>query len=176
MPLPVVRPLPGQCIEDIDVGRRIELSQLVAIDKISVGTRGVEQPGRNRAAGCGVMPEDRTKGNYAGAAGQEKQRPPIRLSPHEVSANGTPELELVPGTKLVEEIRRYLPLLEPLNGKHQVRILRGRRDRIASLGLVSVLCRQPNIDVLPSLVTRPAGTPKDQAPHSRGFVDSFNQV
>jgi hypothetical protein len=64
-----------------------------------------------------------------------------RLLPDEVATDRDAELEPVAGLQFVNQVRRHLSVLEPLDGEHHGAVFGCGRDRIASLRLVG---RQPN--------------------------------
>ena len=118
-----------------------------------------------------VMTEHRAQRHDARASADEEQRAAERLLPHEVAADGTAKLELVAGTQLVDEIRRDLPVLEPLDREHELLVLGCRRDRVAPLCLVAVFGRQPDVDVLARAMPGPGGRLEHDAAHVRRLVD-----
>jgi len=86
------------------------------------------------------------------------------------------QLELVARLELADEVRRHLAVVEALDREHEVRVLGSRCDRVAPLGLVAVLSRQPNVDVLAGTVARPLRRVEDDAANSRRLVDEFDDV
>ena len=102
-----------------------------------------------------MVAEDRSQRHDARAASDEEERAAECGLPDEVAADRPAELELVAGAELVDEVRRDLTVVEPLHGEHEIAVLRRGRDRVAALGLVSVLGRQAHIDVLAGAMPGP---------------------
>ena len=53
------------------------------------------------------------------AAADEQQRPARRRVPDEVAADRAAQLELIAGAELVDEVRRDLAVVEPLDGERE---------------------------------------------------------
>src|SRR5260370_42538339 len=87
----------------------------------------------------------------------EQERPVVAGSPDEVTPNRSTKLDLVARSDLTNEVRRDLAIFETLDGENDPRIFGRRRDRIAPLRLIAVLCGQLHIDVLSGQVARPPG-------------------
>ena len=100
------------------------------------------------AAGDGAGTDHRHQRHDPRAAREQEERPAERLFPDEVAADRPAQLELVPGPQLADEIGRHLPVVEPLDGEHEVLVLGRRGDRVAALGLVAVLGSESHVDVL----------------------------
>src|SRR4029077_7213417 len=81
--------------------------------------------------------------------------------PDEIAADRAPQLDLVARPKLVGQVWGDLAVLEPLDRERDAGAVGRRGDRVASLRLIAVLGRQPNVDVLPGAVARPAGHVED---------------
>src|SRR5262249_48604273 len=88
----------------------------------------------------------------------------------------SPELELVTRPEFVDEVRRDLAVVEPLDGQEQPGVLRTGRDRVAALRLIAVLGGQPDIDVLPGTVAGPRRRLEPEARAPTGFVDEFDDL
>ncbi len=86
----------------------------------------------------------------------EQQRASLRRLPDEVAADRTAQLDPVAGPELVGEVRRHLAVVEPLDRELDASAVGRRGDRVAALGLVAVLGRQPDVDVLAGAVPGPA--------------------
>ena len=71
------------------------------------------------------------------------------------------------------EIRRHLAVIQALDGDGECGPRRLRRDRVASLGLVSVLCRQPDVHVLAGAVARPARDVEHERLRVRRLADDL---
>ena len=65
--------------------------------------------------------------------------------------------EALGGPQLVDEVRRDLAVVDPLDGELEVLVAGRRRDRVAALRLVAVLGREPDVDVLAREVAGPVG-------------------
>ena len=122
------------------------------------------------------MPQHRAERHDARAAGEEEQRAAGRGLPDEVAADRAAQLELVAGTELVDEVGRDLAVVEPLDGQDEVLVLRGRGDRVAALGLVAVLGRQPDVDVLTREMAVPVGRIEDDAAHVGRLVEDLDHA
>src|SRR5437867_2421073 len=94
-------------------------------------------------------------GTTPGAAGDQQQRTARWSLPDEVAADWSAELERVTRPELVGQVRRDLPVVEPLDGQEQLGVLGTGRDRVAALRLIAVLGGEPDIDVLPGVVAGP---------------------
>lgn len=64
------------------------------------------------------------------------------------------QLELIPGAAHLSGTGT-LPVVDPLDRQRQSRVLGRRGDRLGALGLIPVLRRQANVDVLAGEVARP---------------------
>ena len=150
----------GQGVEDLDsICRALEL---LAVDDVLPRARGVEEPDRRRA---GRGADHRHQRHDARTAADQEQRPPVVL-PDEVAADRPAHLELVAFTRLVDEVRRDLAVLETLD-RDRERLAGRRRDRVAAFGLVAILSRQPYVEVLSRPVSRPAVGLELQRPDTR---------
>ena len=94
-----------------------------------------------------------------------------RCFPHEVAANRPAQLELVSGLNHIGEIWRDLPALEPIDREHDATVLGCRRDRVAALRLVPVVCREADVDVLSGAVTGPVRQVEHEALRAAGLID-----
>ena len=102
---------------------------------------------------------------------------PARLVvPHEVPADRAAELEAIAGQEVVDEIRRDLAVVDPLDGQLEPVFRRCRRDGVAALCLVAVLRREPDVDVLTGPVAAPAGDVEHERPRSRRFRDGLDRL
>src|ERR687898_659290 len=81
--------------------------------------------------------------------------PPSSMRQVNGAADGTARLQIVCDAKHPRQVRRNLPVIDPLHRQRHLRALRRRRDRIRALGLVAVLCGEPNVDVLAGNMPRP---------------------
>jgi hypothetical protein len=81
-------------------------------------------------------------------ARDQQERAAEGFLPDEIAADRATELQRVPGVELVGEIGRHFPVLEPLDGEHEVGVFGSRGDRVAALRLVTVLGGETHIDVL----------------------------
>ena len=81
--------------------------------------------------------------------------------PDEVAADRAAQLDLVARPELVGQVGGNLAVLEPLDRKRDASADGRRGDRVASLRLIAVLGRQPNVDVLAGAVAGPAGHVED---------------
>ena len=103
--------------------------------------------------------------------------PPRGDVPHKVPTDRTAQLQLVAGAQLAREVRRHLAVVETLDGQRQPLVgARRRSDRVAALGLVSVISGQAHIHVLTGAMPRPAGDRQHEAAHPRGFVDEVDDL
>ena len=91
-------------------------------------------------------------------------------------ADRAAELELVAGLQLVDEVRRHLAVVDAVDGDRDARAVGGGGDGVAPLDLIAVLGRQPHVNVLARLMTRPVGNVQHEAPNLGGLVDSINEV
>ena len=113
--------------------RAPQLVQLVAVDHVLVvcatsraSRVGVRSPRRRRA------PHHRHQRHDARAAGDQQQRPLVARLPDEVAADRAAHLEHSPSHHHVDEVRRDLAVLEPLD-RDRKRLARRRGDRVAPL-------------------------------------------
>ena len=90
--------------------------------------------------------------------------------PDEVAADRAAQLELIAGSRLFDQVRRHLAVVDPLDSQLEVRVLWSGRDRVRALGLIAVLGGQADVDVLAGKVTRPAGNIEDERPRVRGLL------
>src|SRR5205807_9008509 len=89
------------------------------------------------------------------ACGEQHRAAVLRL-PDEVAADRPAQLDAVAGVELVGQVRRDLAVVEPLDREVDAGALGGRGDRVAALGHVAVLGREPDGDVLAGPVAGPA--------------------
>jgi len=109
----------------------------------------------------------------AGPAGNQEQWAAERLLPNEIAADRAAQLELVSRPER-RQVRRNFPVVEPLNGDHEVLVLRRRRDRVAALRLVAVRGREPHVHVLTGKVPRPVGGIEHETRRACGLRDGFD--
>ena len=103
-----------------------------------------------------AVAQHRHQRHEPGAAGDEQQRAALGGVPGEPAAERPAHLELVARPRLVDEVRRDLAVVEPLDGDRRAAVLGRRRDRVAALRLVAVLGGQADVDVLAGAVAGPA--------------------
>src|SRR6476659_878468 len=132
-----------------------ELRELVSVDHIVPASRRVEQPRRNAAALQRALPGHRHQRHDSRTAPDEEHGALGVRVPDEVAADGTAQLDHVPGTQLIREVGRDLTVLEALDGQIDPRTVGRRRDRVAALCLIAVVCGQPDVDVLTRTVSGP---------------------
>src|SRR3954470_21087892 len=101
------------------------------------------------------MPNHGHQRHYPRAAANEQQWTADSDIPDEVSTNRSAQLQLVARVQLVGEIRRHLAVLEPLDGKREGPCFGGRRERVAALGLISIVGSESDVDVLAGAMSRP---------------------
>ena len=130
--------------------------ELVAVDHVVERAGRVQQPhGHLALRSRGRWRSIAAQRHDARAAGDEQQWPAERLFPDEVAADRARAARARRRAQLVDEIRRDLAVLEPLDGQHEVPVLRRRRDRVAALRLIAVLGGQAHVDVLARAMTGP---------------------
>src|SRR5947209_2270518 len=179
-PARVARPALGlrarERVHDLDAVVRRKALELVTVDDLVERARGIKEPKGSRVTRRDPVTEHRHQRHHARSAGDEQHRPADLHRPDEVAADWAPQLELVARLELADEVRRHLAVVEALDREHEVRVLGSRCDRVAPLGLVAVLSRQPNVDVLAGTVARPLRRVEDDAANSRRLVDEFDDV
>jgi hypothetical protein len=122
------------------------------------------------------MAQHRHQRDDARAAANQLERPTVAHLPDEVPPDRTPKLERVAHSQLADEIGRHLTIRQPLHREHQPILFRRRRDRVAPLGLVSVLGRQPNVYVLTRSMSGPARHVEDECANVRSLVDQVDDL
>lgn len=83
------------------------------------------------------------------------------------AADRTAQLHVVADCQLVDQVRRHLAVVQPLDGQRDVVVLRSRSDGVAALRLVAVVRGQTDIDVLPGTVAWPVRQVECDAPRVR---------
>jgi hypothetical protein len=122
------------------------------------------------------MTQDRHKWRNPGTAADEQERSAVLRTPREVTAERAADLNRVADLGNIVEEGGDLATLEALDGELVEPLQLGRRrDRIASLYLISIWCSEPDIEVLAG----PKGTPvlgaKEEALHPRCLaLDPFD--
>src|SRR3954464_6839910 len=101
------------------------------------------------------MAEHRHQRHDPRPARDEQERTAERCLPYEVAADRAAQLESIARPQLVDEIRRDLAVLETLDGDGEPRVLRSRSNRIAPLGLITILGSQSHVHVLACAMPRP---------------------
>ena len=135
-----------------------------------------EQPHRGIAAARDAMAQHRHQRHDPRAAADQQQRAARRRVPDEVAADRAAQLELVAGPELVDEVRRDLAVVEPLDGEHERSILGRRGDRVAALRLVAVLGGQADVDVLTCPVARSSRGAQHEALDPRRLLDRLDDA
>src|ERR671924_907650 len=169
---PAGRLCPGERIDDLEAvpgpGQAIEL---VAVDDVVEGTSRVQKPTGHPAPGRRAVADHGHQRNDSRASGDQEERSSHAHVPDEVASDGSSELEHVAGPKLLDEIRGDLPVRDPLDREGDALLLGRGGDRVASLRLVAVLCRETHVDVLSRAMARPLPDLEEQALNARGLVD-----
>src|SRR5918992_4347831 len=171
---PSLRLLACEGEADVDRAACRDGHQLVTVDDLWERARRVQQPHRHRAFDRPVVTQDRPERYDAGAAGEELKWSAQRGLPDEVATDGAAQLQVVPDTKLIHEIRRDLAVLEPFDRDHDTGVFGRRGDRVAPLRLVAVLRRQPHVDVLAGAMARPVWQLERDALRSGGLFDELD--
>ena len=78
-------------------------------------------------------------------------------SPYEPAADGPTELDRVADSQIPDEERRHLTAGDGLYRQLDLGAVVRSGERVAALGRVTVGGREPNVDVLPSLMSGPTG-------------------
>ena len=99
-----------------------------------------------------------------------------RAVPDEVAADRAAQLEAVTRPQLVDEEGRDLPVLQSLDGQDEAFPVGRGCQRVAPLGLVAVLGRQADVDVLAGAMAGPAGDVEDQARDARCLRDELDEL
>src|SRR5918992_4313036 len=128
---PSLRLLACEREADVDhvVGR--DCHQLVTVDDLRERAGRVQEPDRHRALHRPVVTQDRPERHDAGAAGEELKWSAEGGLPDEVATDGAAQLQTVPDTKLIHEIRRNLARLQPVDPDHDAGVFGRRGDRLA---------------------------------------------
>ena len=154
-------------LEPLLAGKPVEL---FAVDDVLERARGVEEPRRNGAAlGCPEA-DHRHQRRDPRAARDEEQRPAGGRLPDEVAADRPAQLEPVAHGGHIDEVGRYLAVLEPLH-RDRRRLTRRGGDRVAALGLVAVLGGEAHVEVLAGPMARPVRHVEYERPHARRLLD-----
>src|SRR5919108_5922635 len=116
-PHPPGRPRARQRVENLEsVPLLGESRELLAVDDVLERRRRVQQARRHLGAGCRSVPDHgHERHNARAARDEEKRLGRVRRLPDEVAADRSADLEAVARTYLVHEVRRDLPLVEPLD-------------------------------------------------------------
>src|SRR5437660_257157 len=85
-------------------------------------------------------------------------------------ADRASQLQAIADLELVYEVGRYLTSVDALDRDRHPAAVGRRRDRIASLSLVTVVGGQPDVHVLAGLVPRPIRAVEHKAAHPGGLV------
>src|SRR5919106_3092281 len=171
---PSLRLLAREREADVDHVVCRDCRQLVAVDDLWERARRVQQPHRKRAFDRPAVTQDRAERHDSGAAGEEQKRSAERGLPDEVATDGAAQLQLVPDTKLIDQVRRDLAVVEPFDRDHDIGVLWRRGDRVAPLRLVAVLRRQPHVDVLARTMPGPVRQLERDALRSGGLLDELD--
>jgi hypothetical protein len=124
----------------------------------------------------GAVPDHCHERADAGAATHQKEWTAEFNLPDEVSSDWTAQLELVTLRKLVDQVRRNLPVINSLDGERDlVDIFWRGSDRITPLGLIAVLCGEANVNVLACPMTRPIRRGEHERPYAWCFVHASDK-
>ena len=107
-----------------------------------------------------------TRGHPPGWTGYTRRIDNEMLTEVAWPAAEQPHVFICGSTRFVDEVGGDLAVLEPLHCDRQ-RLAGRRRDRIAALGLVAVLGRQPDVEMLAGPVAGPALCVERQRSHPR---------
>src|ERR671918_1546112 len=164
------------CEREADVDRAAcrDCHQLVTVDHLRERAGRVQEPDRHRALHHPVVTQDRPERHDAGAAGEELKWSAEGGLPDEVATDGAAQLQAVPDTKLIHEVRRDLAVVEPFDRDHDAGILGRRGNRVAALSLIAVLRREPHVDVLARTMPGPARQLARDAFRSGGLFDELD--
>src|SRR3954464_5064186 len=94
------------------------------------------------------MPNHGHQRHYPRAAANEQQWAADSDIPDEIPTNRSAQLQLVARAQLVGEIGRHLAVLEPLDGEREGRRFGRGCNRVAPLGLISIIGSESDVDVL----------------------------
>ena len=155
--------------QDDVVAERLELA---AVDHVVERSRRVDQPRGNVRR---PRSEHRPQRHDARAAADEQQRPAFGRIPREPAADRPAHLERVAVLQLADEVRRDLAVLDQLDGQLEPSVVRARRDRVRALGLVAVLRREADVDVLSGAMAFPVVDVEDERARVRRLVDELGQ-
>src|SRR6185295_18517602 len=98
----------------------------------------------------GPVPKHARERNHARPSADEQHGSPIIHRPHEMPADWTTQLDFVSDRDSVEEERRYLSVLQQLDGElDTIRAVWCGRDGVAALSFVPVRRGQTHVHVLP---------------------------
>src|SRR5690606_6112065 len=142
------------------VTARDERGELVRVELVLGGAHGADQPERRAVAGVAPGARHRHERHQARAAGQQQHgRPGVAgRVPHEPAADRPPDLDGGARREVVDEVRGHLAVGDALDGHLDAARAVGRaRQGVGPLGGVPVGGGEPQVDVLPGLVPRPAG-------------------
>ena len=100
--------------------------ELITVDHVLLRPRGVQEPGRHRAVDRPAVPDHGHQRHNSRSPADEEEWPAHGRLPDEVPADGTPQLQVVTNLDLVNQIWRYLPVVQPLDGERYPLLFLGR--------------------------------------------------
>src|SRR5918995_6670242 len=116
----------------------------------------------------GAMAQDRHERRDPGTATNEQERTAMLRTPHEVTAERAADLDRVADLGNIVKEGRDLAIPEALDDELVEPLQpRRRRNRVASLYLVSIRRGEPDVEVLASREETPGAGPKEEALHPR---------
>src|ERR1700694_1558529 len=92
------------------------------------------------------LAHDRHQRHNAGAAADKQNRPAVLSTPYEVAADRTTHLDGIARSRYFVKERRDFAILKALDGELDVLGTGRRGDGVAPLRLITVRCRQADVD------------------------------
>src|SRR4051812_34247167 len=120
------------------------------------------------AARGGVRAGHGDEWDDAGAAGDQLDGRGLTRSPHEPSAEWPAQLDRVTEFEVVDEEGGDLAIGQTVDAEFDLRSRSSAGDGVRADSLIPVGCGEPDIDVLPRIVSWPVGYGEGDAPRGGG--------
>jgi hypothetical protein len=121
------------------------------------------------------MAQDRQERRDPGSPANEQERSAILLPPREVATDRVANLDCVPDLGHIMEEGRDLAVIKAFDDELIESLkLRGRYNRIASLDLIAIRCREPQVEMLARPERAPVLGSKEKALHAGRLAPDFH--
>ncbi len=117
--------------------------ELFAVDDLIAGARGIEEMHAGAVARMSSMTKHCHQRNDSRASGYQKHRRYASRIPGKVIPDWPTHFKDVPNRDFAHQKRRYLPIIELLDGYLDILLVGCGRYRIAPFGAVAIGCGQP---------------------------------